>query len=290
MRDYLIRPGDDVQAVLDRAQPGSRIHFEPGIYRQKLMLKTPGLRLEGEGAEKTVLLWGDYAKKRDADGREYNTFRTWTLAVCADDVQMRGLAVFNDALDPAVKGQEVALSVYGDRFFMEDCTLRSTQDTLFLGPLPPDLIERYNGFLPDELRRDRLLSQSFQRCRIEGSVDFIFGCGNAVFEDCEIVSVFDGRDHGYVAAPAHSLSQCEGFTFRRCAFTRGEGVGDESVFLARPWRDFGLASFEDCRYDGHIRTEGFNPWRDSGRDKTARFYESPAQPGRVDWCNRQTEA
>ena len=290
MREYFVRPGVDVQAALDRAEPGSLIRFEAGVYRQKLMLRTPGLRLEGEGAEQTVLLWGDYAKKLDSEGREFNTFRTWTLAVCADDVEMLGLSVVNDALDPSLKGQEVALSVYGDNFRMEDCDLRSTQDTLFLGPLPPDLIKRYDGFLPEELRADRLLSQSFRRCRIEGSVDFIFGCGKTLFEDCEIVSVFDGRDHGYVAAPAHSLSQTEGFTFRRCDFTRGEGVADGTIFLARPWRDYGLCRFEDCRYDRHIRAEGFNPWRDSGRDKTARFYESPAQPGRVNWCNRQTEA
>ena len=73
-----IRPGDDVQAVLDSAEPGSLIHFAAGEYRQKLMLRTPGLCLEGEGAERTALIWDDYAKKLDGQGREYNTFRTWT--------------------------------------------------------------------------------------------------------------------------------------------------------------------------------------------------------------------
>ena len=290
MRELIVQPGEDVQAVLDNAPPGSVVRFEAGVWRQKLVVRTQGLRLIGAGAEKTVLVYGDYANKLDAQGREYNTFRTWTAAVCADDVEIRGLSIVNDALDPAVKGQEVALSVYGDSFRMEDCVLRSTQDTLFLGPLPPDLIERYEGFLPDELRQDRPLSQSFFNCRIEGSVDFIFGCGAAVFEDCEIVSVFDGRDHGYVAAPAHSLSRREGFLFRRCSFKQGDGVADHSHFLARPWRDYGLAVFENCTYGNHIRPEGFDPWRDSGRDKTARFYETPAVPGRVSWINRQTEA
>lgn len=286
MGELLVRPGDDVRRILNGAAPGSTIRFAPGVYREKLMIRTPGLRLLGEGYDNTILVHDDYANKLDAQGREFNTFRTWTVAVCADDVEMRGLSIINDALDPARKGQEVALSVYGDRFHMEDCLLRSTQDTLFLGPLPPDLIARYEGFLPDELRLARLLSQSFTHCRIEGSVDFIFGCGAAVFEGCEIVTVFDGRDHGYVAAPAHSLSQTEGFLFRRCSFLQGEGVADRSHYLARPWRDHGLARFEDCVYGGHIRPEGFDPWRDSGRDKTARFYESPAQPGRVSWCNR----
>lgn len=290
MSQFCFHPGDDLQQALDRVPAGSIVHLCAGIYRQKLVLRTPGLTLEGEGAENTVLVYGDYARKPDAQGRELNTFRTWTLAVCADGIHMHDLAVVNDALDPEDRGQEVALSVYGDAFVMEDCLLRSTQDTLFLGPLPKDLIARYEGFLPDELRRDRLLTQRFTRCRIEGSVDFIFGCGEALLEDCEIRSVFDGRGLGFVAAPAHALSQTEGFRFRRCAFTAGEGVAPGSIYLARPWRDYGLCRFEDCSMGPHIRPEGFDPWLDSGRERTARFYETPAQPGRVAWCNPYTEA
>ncbi len=283
MREIHVRPGEDLQAVFDRAEPGSVVRLAAGVYRQKLMLQTPKLTITGDGADRTVLINGDYARKLDEQGREYNTFRTWTLAVCADDVTMRGLSVVNDALEPAEKGQEVALSVYGDRFSMEDCVLRSTQDTLFLGPLPDDLIVRYDGFLPDALRQARRLTQRFERCRIEGSVDFIFGCGEAAFTDCEIVSVFDGRGIGFAAAPAHELRQEEGFLFRGCRFTAGEGVADGTVFLARPWRDYGLCRFEHCSYGAHIKAAGFDPWRDSGRDRTARFYETPAVPGRVAW-------
>ena len=283
MREYLVRPGDDVQAAFDRAEPGSLIRFEAGIYRQKLMLKTPGLCLEGAGADATVLLWGDYAKKIHADGKEFNTFRTWTMAVCADGVQMKNLSVVNDALDPAVKGQELALSVYGDRFFMEDCTLRSTQDTLFLGPLPHDLIERYEGFLSDPLRQDRECRQYFYDCLIEGTVDFIFGCGRTLFEDCELRSLKDARDIGYVAAPAHALSQTEGFLFRNCRFTAEQGVTPGSIYLARPWRDYGLCCFDHCSYGDHIDPLGFDKWNDTDRDRTARFYEIPPVPGRVKW-------
>ncbi len=290
MHEFFVRPGEDLQAVIDGCEPGDVVRLDTGVWRQKLTIRIPGLNLSGNGPDRSILIWDDYAKKLDAEGREYNTFRTWTLAVCADGVSMSDLAIVNDALDPAEKGQEVALSVCGDSFSMERCLLHSTQDTLFLGPLPKDLIARYDGFLPDELRRDRPLRQRFSDCRIEGSVDFIFGCGEALFESCEIVSVFDGRDHGYVAAPAHAAEQREGFTFRRCAFLRGAGVADRSVFLARPWRDCGLARFENCRYEAHIRPEGFNPWRDSGRDRTARFFETPAVPGRVAWCNRESES
>lgn len=284
MKDLFVHAGEDLQDAFDRAEPGSVIHLAAGVYRQKTVLRTPDVTLLGEGADKTAIVWDDYANKIHADGKEYNTFRTWTLAVCADGVTMRDLAIVNDALHPEVKGQEVALTVYGDRFAMEDCVLRSTQDTLFLGPLPRDLIERYDGFLPDELRVDRPLSQRFTNCRIEGTVDFIFGCGNALFKRCEIRSLRDVRNVGYVAAPAHALEETEGFTFRACRFTAEDGV--EGIFLARPWRDYGLSRFEDCVYGAHIAAEGFDKWNDTERDRTARFYESPAVPGRVAWCNR----
>lgn len=277
---------DDLQSVFDSAEPGSVIHLAPGVYRQKTVIRVPGLTLLGAGADKTRLVYGDYALKLDELGREYNTFRTYTLAVCADGVAMKDLSIINDALHPETKGQEVALSVVASGFQMTGCTLSSTQDTLFVGPLPPDLIRRYDGFLRDELRRGDNMTQVFTNCRIEGTVDFIFGCGSALFDHCQIHSVNDARNIGYVAAPAHSPEQTDGLLFRNCEFTFEEGVAPGSIYLARPWRDHGLARFENCLYASHIATEGFDKWNDTRRDLTARFYESPAVPGRVSWVNR----
>lgn len=286
MNVIFVSPGDDLQAVLDTAPENARILLTQGVYRQKLMIRTRGIALVGAGAGKTVLVYDDHARKAHPIGGEFNTFRTYTLAVCADGVRIQDLTVANDAGDPKIKGQEVALSVCGTDFRMENCTLTSTQDTLFLGPLPNDLIGRYEGFLPDPLRRGGRLIQRFQNCRIEGSVDFIFGCGETLFEDCEIRSVADGRNIGYVAAPAHHPTQKEGFRFLRCRFTADADVDSGSVYLARPWRDYGLAIFEDCSYGAHIAAAGFDPWSGTERDKTARFYEIPAVPGRVPWANR----
>lgn len=278
-----IDPGCRLQEALDRARPGDVIELAEGEYRAKAVISTPNLTLIGAGAERTRIVWDDYAKKLDEKGVEYNTFRTWTLAVCADGVSMRELSVVNDSLHPEEKGQEVALTVYGDNFSMERCRLSSTQDTLFLGPLPADLIERYDGFLPDYLRRDKPCRQRFSDCLIEGTVDFIFGCGQALFEGCEIRSLADARDIGYAAAPAHALEQTEGFRFQSCRFTAQEGVTPGSIYLARPWRDYGLCVFENCTYGPHISPLGFDKWNDTDRDKTARFYERPPVGGRVEW-------
>ena len=280
-----VTPECDLQKIFDEAPDKSEIRLAPGVYRQKTVIRKPGIKLIGAGMDKTVLVWDDYALKLDEQGREYNTFKTWTLAVCADNVHMENLAIVNDALTPEIKGQEVALSVIGDQFTMENCLLRSTQDTLFLGPLPDDLIVRYTGFHDPELLKGGHMRQRFTNCRIEGTVDFIFGCGDTLFENCEICSLNDARNIGYVAAPAHSLEQQEGFLFRNCRFTCEEGVAPGSIYLARPWRDYGLSTFENCSYGPHISPLGFDKWNDTNRDQTARFRETPAAPGRVDWAN-----
>ncbi len=279
----VIGPGCSLQQAFDSARPGETLELAEGDYRIKSAIFTPGLTVIGAGADRTRIIWDDYAKKPDENGVELNTFRTWTLAVCADGVAMRDLSIVNGALRPEERGQEVALTVYGDGFTMERCRLSSTQDTLFLGPLPGDLIERYDGFLPEHLRRDKPCRQRFTDCLIEGTVDFIFGCGEALFDNCEIRSLRDARGIGYAAAPAHAPNQSKGFRFHDCRFTAQDGVTPGSVFLARPWRDYGLCVFENCTYAPHISPLGFDKWNDTNRDRTARFFEIPAVSGRVSW-------
>ncbi len=286
-----VTPKDSLSKALRSVKPHTQILLSEGTYREKLELSVPDVEIIGAGAEKTTIVWDDYAKKPDEQGRELVTFRTYTVAVTADNIALKDLTIANDALSPETKGQEVALTVYGDGFYAENCRFVSTQDTIFCGPLPPDLIERYDGFLKDELRRGNYLKQIFKGCFIAGNVDFIFGCGDALFEGCEIRSVFDVRGHGYVAAPAHSLSQDIGFVFNDCDFTCEEAVVDGSIFLARPWRDYGKSAFIDCRYGKHISKEGFDKWNDTERDKTARFAEYGAdRSGRVPWSTSLSEA
>lgn len=291
MNTVKVTPQDKLGEILSGVKPHTQILLSEGIYREKLEINVPDIELVGAGAEKTVIVWDDFAKKLDSQGRELITFRTYTVAVTADNVSLKSLTIANDAFSPETKGQEVALTVYGDGFSAEDCRFTSTQDTIFCGPLPPDLIERYDGFLKDELRRGDSLRHTFKNCFIAGNVDFIFGCADALFEGCEIRSVFDVRGHGYVAAPAHSLSQEIGFVFSNCDFTCEDSVAEGSIFLARPWRDYGKASFINCRYAKHISKEGFDKWNDTDRDKTARFSEFGAsREGRVPWSESLSDS
>lgn len=290
MKTVYAKLEDNLQQLLDSLEPRDTLVLPQGVFRQKLEVKAPDVTIVGAGQGKTVIVYSDYAKMTDELGREITTFKTQTVAICADGVTLRDLTISNDAEHPEIKGQEVALYVTADRFTATNCAFTSTQDTLFCAPLPDDLVLRYDGFLPDHLRlREGQCRQIFKNCVISGTVDFIFGCACALFDDCDIVSIFDTRNCGYIAAPAHSLKQVLGFVFYKCRFTSADGVADNSIYLARPWRDFGLCHFVECEYGKHICLDGFDKWNDTNRDRTARFYEYPAVGSRVAWSKSLTQ-
>ena len=243
-----------------------------------------------EGEEGASLIGSLYAKMKDEQGNELSTWKTATLKVTGSHNLFKNLIIINDSGEPEMKGQEVALAIYGDDNLFANCTLRSTQDTLFVGPLPDDLSTRYIGFIPENERYNEGNTQNdFVSCHISGSVDFIFGAGKASFYRSVIGSVDDGREAAYVSAPAHSLKDDFGFYFDHCCFVN-EGAKPQSIYLARPWRDYGKAVFAYCSYENHIKTEGFSEWNAEQRYRTARFEEYPLQKGRVAWTKNKENA
>jgi pectinesterase len=258
------------------------------------------VRLVGENRQKVVISNNDYAKKLHADGREYNTFRTYTLCVVGENVVLENLTVENSNTEPQKVGQCVALSVNAKSFLAKDVTLKSTQDTLFTSPFPDDLVIRYsgltddptyyNGFIPrEQLYLEGNAVHLFENCDIYGNVDYVFGCAEAYFKNCNFISIAEVRGHGYVAAPAHSLKQQNGYAFVNCNFV-GSGAANDSVFLCRPWRDFGKCQFVNCKLGEHISPLLFDKWNDTYRNNTARFEyfglsgKSNLTP--VDWSNQ----
>lgn len=294
MTELHLTPKDDLTDILERLKGPSTIYLKSGIYRSKAEIRANDVVIIGENRETTVITYDDYARKIHADGREYNTFRTYTLCVTGERVKLENLTVENGNTDPKTVGQCVALSVNAKSFHAKNIDLKSTQDTLFLAPFPDDLIVRYRGFIPEEqLYLEGGSVHVFEDCRIFGTVDFIFGCAEAYFEKCKLISLDDGRGYGFVAAPAHSLKQERGFVFHNCDFL-SENAPEGGVYLARPWRDFGKCEFIDCRLDRHINPELYDKWNDTSRDQTARFLhcglksDFPLSP--VAWSKELTPA
>lgn len=240
-------------------------------YREKVIINKDNITINGQN--KATIDYDDYAIKIHKDGREYVTFRTYTLLIKANHIELKNLTIMNSAGEGEVVQQAVALHIYGNDVKITNCSLKAHQDTLFIGPLSDDLIERYVDLLPqDERFFNEVFNVTLENTYIEGNVDFIFEGGNATFLNCTILSL-PHKEETYIVAPSHRASTQNGFIFKDCKFIKDENTKDKSVYLARPWRDYGIATFINCYLDSHIKDEGFSKRTDTDRHKHARFKE-----------------
>ena len=279
---YLIEcgPSDDLQQMIDNLPDDGQealVKLQEGVYPQRLTIRRSHTTLQGAGKEKTIITGALRAREILEDGYKRGTFRTYTVLTDADAVVLRDLTIENAASPIEEAGQAIALYADGPSLTVENCRLKSFQDTLFTAPLPEKEIEP-RGFIGPKENAPRTPSrQLYRNCEILGQVDFIFGGAQALFENCNIISI-DGRAdrsapyRGYVCAPSTPPAQAEGYRFVGCRF-EGSGVPDGSVFLARPWREGAMAVFEHCELGPHIHPEGFCDWADRGKNGLTRFLE-----------------
>jgi len=258
-----------VQAAVDAAVAGgapARIRIRAGTYRGTVAIPAgaPPIELVGDGAATTVIVHDHHASRHDpATGRPFGTYGSATVAVHADDFRARGLTFANDA---GPVGQAVALMLAGTRAAFRQVHFRGHQDALYL-----------QG-------RDSLAW--FADCEVEGTVDFIFGAGTALFERCRIHSLGDG----YVTAAATPEGRRFGLVFRDCRLTAAPGV--RAVYLGRPWRDHARVAFLASELGAHVLPAGWHDWGRPQRQATAYFVEADnagpgaATAGRVPWSHR----
>ncbi|MGB8600856.1 MAG: pectinesterase family protein [Rhizomicrobium sp.] len=245
-----------------------RILIGKGVWRERLVIDKPFIRLIGEGRDESVIVFNRSAGDLGEDGKPIGTFKTQTVAVTAADFSAAHLTIANDFdyvahLPPPVPtdktgasgAQAIALSIHGgaDRCSLKDVAITGHQDTLYT-----------------DSGRSR-----FEACRITGSVDFIFGAGRVWFENCEIVSrLRPGQAlNGYIAAPDTDVHQPVGLVFSACRLVKEAGVAAHTVALGRPWRhtrtfadgmrygdpdNVGACAYLNCWMDDHIVPEGWS--------------------------------
>ncbi|MEQ5806164.1 pectin esterase [Alteromonas sp. NFXS44] len=247
---------------------GWTIGVAPGEYYERVVIDKPGITLIGAGMDQTKIVFDRYAGKAVTRGSEehWGTSRSATVEITRPGVHIANLTIENgfdfltedarESSDPArVSGmQAVALKIseYTDKTFIKNVALLGYQDTLYV-------------------RGGR---SYFKGGEIRGNVDFIFGDGNAYFDNVSIYSRPRGKDMditGYITAPSTLISDTFGLTFVNCKLLREEGVPDNSVPLGRPWHP--TTTFDDGRYanpfaigkavfintwmDAHITTTGW---------------------------------
>ncbi|CAG7635568.1 pectinesterase family protein [Paenibacillus allorhizosphaerae] len=239
------------------------IFIKKGVYRERVTIpdNKPMISLVGESMTETIITYNLDANLRP-NGKPIGTFETSVLTVHGDDFTAEHLTVHNTAgVGPGI-GQALAVYVSGDRAVFTNVRMLSYQDTLYTS-------------------KGR---QYFKSCFIAGHVDYIFGGATVLFHECEIHSLRDG----YITAASTTAQTEFGFVFLDCKLTNGPEA--DAVYLGRPWRPHAHVAFINTWMGPHIRTEGWDNWRNPDNEKTARYMETGshgpggATDGRATWA------
>lgn len=266
--------GDAVAAAPSEGIWPFRILVTRGRWHEKLVVDRPNVHLIGEDRAGSVLTFDAAAGMARPDGEAWGTWGCASVTVRAPDFRAENLTIENafdyvgnlaapkfEPIGPnGAQAVALMLDAGADRCVFERVDLIGHQDTLFTDA-------------------GRSL---FRDCRIRGSVDFVFGGGNALFESCELHSRFrPGKDRqGYVAVPSTPAAQAFGLTFLQCRLTRDAQISDGSVALGRAWRPgrtfpdgkygdpdaVGAAVYLGCWMDAHIDPSGWDEMGYTARD------------------------
>ncbi|XP_022999575.1 putative pectinesterase 52 [Cucurbita maxima] len=167
--------------------------------------------------------------------------------------------------------QALAARIYGDKSAFISCGFKGFQDTLW------DVKGRHY----------------FKSCYVEGAIDFIFGNGQSVYQDCMIhvnVGLLPEVNQGYITAQGRqSAKDLSGFVFKQCTI-----MGSGKAFLGRAYGPFSRVIFEDTNMGNVVAPEGWNAWNFRGKEKNFMYIElnsrgigsSPSK--RVPWAKTQS--
>lgn len=224
--------------------------------------------LEGEGWEQTSIEWADHAGG-DSSTAASPTFAAYSADFMARDITFKvrtsflaeqaGVRLFlfltiqcNELCGVRRRTQNtyngggqriapaVAALVAGDRSSFYRCGFVSVQDTL------SDIEGRHY----------------YERCYIEGAMDFIFGNGQSIFQGCEIWTAPTPVWPGFITAQGRmSDADPSGFVFKGCTVR-----GVTPAYLGRAWRRYARVIFFQTDMSGVVVSQGWDAWSYKGTE------------------------
>lgn len=247
-----------INAVPDGRTEPWMILLKNGSYNEQVVIpeSKPYIHLIGQDREKTIihlnLNVGGKITGRESEGKRaywkssvHNPsspvykYEGTVVLVEGDHFYAENISFVNDWGVEAENGpQALAMSSQADCVSFNNCKFRSFQDTWMTA-------------------NDDLSRHYVKDCWIEGAVDYFYGGGNVLLENCTLYNV---RSGAVIVAPAHKNAKY-GYAFRDCIIDGNSLASDGRVKLGRPWHNSPKAIYINTTMRIPIAAEG---WTDMG--------------------------
>lgn len=222
-----------VQAAVNAAGSSRTVIFvKAGSYKERLVVDKPNISIIGEDRENTLIhcypgeLGEDYEAGADMKLRCATYIMEGSKGFSAENIAFANDYVYSTPDNKSNKSAD-ALRCDADEASFVNVKFSSVQDTLYM-----DKGKQY-----------------YNKCLIEGSIDFIYSgeTATSLFDDCTIKFVYEStKPSGYVAAPKTKAAQEYGLIFNNCVITSEEGCSGTGYLLARNWGASASATWVNC--------------------------------------------
>ncbi|CAI9759208.1 unnamed protein product [Fraxinus pennsylvanica] len=228
------------------------IYVKAGVYEEFITVnkKQTNVFIYGDGPGKSII-----TGKRNYGIMKIGTMKTATFSAVGNGFIARGLTFRNDAGPDG--HQAVALRVQSDMSAIFDCSIEGYQDTLY-----------YHAF-----------RQFYRNCVISGTVDFIFGMGDAVIQNSLIiVRKPNANQQNTITADGREVARgTNGLVLQNCRIVPEKELFplrfQIPTYLARPWKAYALTVTMQSELGDLIRPEGYMKWDGASYHQTCEFYE-----------------
>ncbi|KAL2542649.1 putative pectinesterase/pectinesterase inhibitor 44 [Abeliophyllum distichum] len=252
---------DAISAAPEYSKRRYVIYVKCGVYKEyvEISKKKLNIMMIGDGMDVTIIS----GNRSYADG--WTPYRSATFAVTGKGFIARDMTFENTA--GPFKYQAVAFRSDSEFSVVYRCAIRGYQDTLY----------------------SHSLRQFYKECHITGTVDFIFGRGTAVFQNCQIL-VREGlpKQKNTITAHGREKTDSSGFSIQFCYISVESNVTNPT-YLGRPWKKHSRTIIMESYISDAIRPEGWLEWNGSWYLDTLYYAEymnygpGAGLGGRVKW-------
>ncbi|GLJ10790.1 hypothetical protein SUGI_0135170 [Cryptomeria japonica] len=217
-------------------------HVDVGKWKTNIMLI-------GEGTDHTIVTGSG------SNGSNYTTYETATFAVVGEGFMAQDMAFFNTA--DREKHQAVALRVQSHQSVFYRCKMVGYQDTLYT----------------------HTIRQFYRECKISGTVDFLCGNAEVVFQRCTMLAREPMKNQKIQITAQSRLYDTEdtGIVIHNCTITADSDLRPvKSLFpayLGRPWKKYSRTVYMESYLDDLINPAGWYKWDENTNFKTLYYGE-----------------